>query len=91
MKNANGRPYLSRLPLITGRPPGITPGPVLRPAGITPRETVFEDQHPTSQMLLPIRKDGQTGRMSVGKGAPARVAGLSSQVTDQQAFWAPSL
>lgn len=35
-------------------------------------------------------KGGQTGCISVGKGAPARVAGLSSQVTDPRAFWAPS-
>lgn len=86
MKNANGIPYLSRLPLITGCPPGITPGPELRPAGITPRGAVFEDKCQTGQMLLQIRKDGQTGRISVGKESPVRVAGLNSQVSDQRAF-----
>lgn len=46
-----------------------------------PREAVFEDKHQTGQMLLPIRK--------VGKGASARVASLSSQVTGQPASGLP--
>lgn len=44
-----------------------------QPAGITPPDTVLEDEHQTGQASPPTRKKRQTEHVSVGKGVPAHV------------------